>query len=218
MLRGIDAAIVNYGKYTLLSTSPLLTIFMVAVFLSIFASSFGFIIMCTQRFNDELNKQSILDPTTNLYNWIGLKEILEKNIAQAKITEIPLTIAIFDIDNFRIINKQYGVEAGDFAIKQIASYFQKYSRMMDILGRLGGDKFVLILPNTNYTEGYKIVCEIKEKIDKSTLQINQDALKITTSFGIAMLDMDQPNIDELFKLAEQELYKSRTLSDDSYGT
>jgi diguanylate cyclase (GGDEF)-like protein len=218
IMRAVDSTILNFGKYTLLSNSILQTYYLVIIFIFTFSMTFAFSLMCTHRFSNELKKQTIIDPITNLYNRNGIKQILPDKIQDALNHNHPLCLAVFDIDEFRKFNDLHGLESGDNALQEMSNTLQKFTGPEDIAGRLGGDEFMLILPQKNYSASIKIVNDIVEDFQKKNISSNQKDVRLIISSGVAMLDADHPNSDMLIKNAHHELFKVRTLSEDSYGT
>ena len=218
LIRAIDSAFIHFGEYTLMSNTHLQTYYLIIIFLAIFMMTFAFTLMCTQRFQDELNKQSIIDPITNLYNRNGIQQFLQKKIQESVLNNQPLCLAVFDINEFRKLNDQYGLETGDLALQTIAKIISSNIDTNDIAGRLGGDEFLVILPQTDLPAGIEIAEHISSEIEKKSFPFNEQELTLTINFGVTKLDPAFPDFNKLIKNAHHELFKVRTLSDDDYGT
>ena len=218
LIRAFDAFFINFGEYTLLSNTWLQTYYLVIIFLAIFIMTFAFSLMCTHRFSDELKKQTIVDPITNLYNRNGIRHFLQSKIEESVKNGHPLCIAVFDINEFRKFNDQYGLEAGDKALQTMANILLSHISSDTIAGRLGGDEFLLILPQTDLLTATKKAQDISSEIENKSFDFNQQRLTFTISTGVALLNPEFPDANKLIKNAHHELFKIRTLSDDAYGT
>jgi diguanylate cyclase (GGDEF)-like protein len=218
LARAIDSFFINFGKYSLLSNTLLQTYFLIIIFLSIFMMTFAFILMCTHRFQDELKKQTVIDPITNMYNRNGIKQFLQSKIAYAIEHKQPLCIAVFDIDNFTRFNDEFGLDMGDFALQSMASILQTYIKNEDIAGRLGGDEFIVIFTQIELSAAIKRTSEIAHEISNQVHINNGQPVHFSASYGVAMLDYDNPDSNQLIRNAHHELSKARTFSEDMYGT
>ena len=151
--------------------------------------------------NLKLQKESIVDPLSGLYN----RRILEK------LNIVPAIAIMCDIDNFKEINDIYGHDKGDYVIKGIGKILKENFRSTDYVCRLGGDEFLILL-NDYCSERFilerceKLKCEILEKI----ILPNH---KVTLSIGVA-LDNNCNKFDELIKKADESLYKSKNSGKD----
>lgn len=123
----------------------------------------------------------------------------------------PMTALLLDIDLLKEINDTYGHLAGDMAIKEVAGCIARNVRSNDVLGRYGGDEFVLFLTGQNYEKSLETAKRIREAI--AALIIIQDGNKIavTVSIGIATLDFDHDkSIDDLIRRADLSMYQDKT--------
>lgn len=95
-----------------------------------------------------IKESSIRDPLTNIYNRRHIYERLEKEIEKFKRDKIPFSISILDIDFFKYINDTYGHLAGDYILKQFTTILSENIRVYDLLGRYGGEEFIIITFNS----------------------------------------------------------------------
>lgn len=122
----------------------------------------------------------------------------------------PLTLAYFDVDNFKFINDNYGHNRGDEFLRHIVNIMKSNVRLIDILGRLGGDEFVLLLPETDEQQAKIVIERIRAEIAKSF--DNKEGLAITFSIGvITCLNTFLP-LDELIKAADNLMYAAKKAS------
>lgn len=144
---------------------------------------------------------SITDPLTKLYNRRKIDEVLRNEIQNNS----SLSVAILDIDDFKQINDKNGHQIGDEVLKIFSQVLQKSIRSTDILGRWGGEEFIIVLPYTNSDEAYICVNKIKKNIGEIKYQ---NIEKITCSFGIASSD-NNLTLDKLILKADTALYRAK---------
>jgi diguanylate cyclase (GGDEF)-like protein len=160
----------------------------------------------------QLIKQSIHDSLTSLHNRRYLEEFLIKLLHQAKREKQCECIILFDIDNFKKFNDQYGHEAGDIVLKTVATIFQNTIRAGDIASRYGGDEFVWLMHHSPLDNAKKRADELRKKIQKtSILYEGKELNSITISCGIACFPIDAIRPNELIDLADRALYAAKKL-------
>lgn len=154
---------------------------------------------------EKLYEASITDHLTNVYNKMFITKRLKEEFELTRNTQGgKLTVALIDIDNFKNINDLYGHVYGDYVIKRIAETIKKNLRQQDIVGRFGGDEFLIVLPNTGWEEG----CNVIERIRKVTWELEwKDGLKVSISGGVAELKNEQ--LSYLLKEVDELLYKAK---------
>ena len=113
----------------------------------------GFLASVLIDYQQNLSHLATEDPLTQLLNHRGLESALHITLAQAARQQLPTAAIMVDIDNFKEVNTNFGNEAGDQVIRQIAHYLQRVSRDSDVLARTGGDEYLLILPQ--YRPGWR---------------------------------------------------------------
>lgn len=159
---------------------------------------------------NELRYLSRIDDLTGLLNRRVVIEKLGEEVRRSKRYGSELALIICDIDYFKEINDAYGHIAGDRILQVIATLFNESLRSTDIIGRYGGDEFLLILPETS-VEGAKEIAErIRLSAEDFELQIGgKQPIKVTLSLGIAKFNPDEEDIDDLIKRADNALYSAK---------
>ncbi|MGB7402918.1 MAG: diguanylate cyclase [Arcobacter sp.] len=150
-------------------------------------------------------KLSNTDALTKVYNRRFLEDFSKKYFEIIKREKTTLSILIVDIDNFKIINDNYGHEAGDEVLLKLVEIMQNKIRENDFVVRLGGDEFLVLLPNSNII-GAKIVAE---KLIKSICESKNDYKRFTVSIGSAEYNFEDKDINCLIRRADEELYKAK---------
>lgn len=171
--------------------------------------------------NEYLKKISITDSLTSIYNRRYFDEVYSDEFKRAARLNIPLSLAIIDIDFFKQFNDIYGHIAGDNSLISVAQNIQsQVMRIGDFAARYGGDEFAVVLPNTGI-EGGVVVCE---KILKSirSLKISHKASTngiLTLSIGIASCyDFQNCSSEDLVNLADQALYRAKEKGRNQYSS
>ncbi len=155
---------------------------------------------------DILKKMAALDGLTQLYNHGYINKRLAQEISEAKRHCHPLSIFMFDLDHLKNINDTYGHSAGNDVFKQISATLKKNLRKEDIIGRYGGDEFLIVLPNTRRQAGYKVAEHVRNII--SQLKWRHDGMKVTISGGITALQ-EEKNAEELIAKTDELLYQAK---------
>ena len=136
------------------------------------------------------------DELTNILNRRGVLEKV-KDIKKG-------SVLFFDIDHFKKFNDIYGHDFGDYVLKEIGKILQKEFRKSDIVGRWGGEEFIVVLPDTEYEVGLKLA----EKLRKTIENYDFNNKKVTISIGVSRYD---GNLDYALKKADEALYEAKHL-------
>ncbi|WP_243103604.1 MULTISPECIES: GGDEF domain-containing protein [unclassified Dehalobacter] len=147
---------------------------------------------------------SVRDSMTSLYNHENIFLKLKEEIERAKRIDYPLSIIMMDIDDFKDINDRFGHQYGDNVIIRVAGILGQVCRRTDIIGRYGGDEFVIILPDTVTDEVLFLAERLRSKI---ALTDFREGIHITVSGGISELKEESP--EELIRKADLQLYKAK---------
>jgi diguanylate cyclase (GGDEF)-like protein/PAS domain S-box-containing protein len=148
---------------------------------------------------------SFHDELTGLYNRHYLQEELKKlNISR----QYPVSIIIGDLDNLKAINDNLGHLAGDKYIKKAANIIKSLLRNEDIIARVGGDEFVIILPNTTKKTASSITQRIREKF-KLKNKASDESIKFDISLGISTVKNKKNDLINCYHLADQNMYKNK---------
>lgn len=157
-----------------------------------------------------LEELATTDHLTKAHNRRYFFEIAYYSIEHAKRYGEPVSIILFDADNFKTINDTYGHQAGDEVLIQLVKICQKIVRKSDIFARYGGEEFVILMPKTNKETAYKIAERLRTKIAKAALKHQYDPVTLTISLGIAHWSgQDDIGLDELVAKADKALYQAK---------
>lgn len=163
-----------------------------------------------KKYEEQLTYLSLHDQLTGLYNRTYFEEELHRlGISR----EYPITIIAADVDGLKLINDTLGHEKGDELLKACAEVLKKSLRQSDILVRLGGDEFVIVLPRTDREKGK----EIGERIRTNVALYNKNSTKLSLSIsiGIETADNKKESLKEIYKKADDFMYRDKMLNKSS---
>jgi diguanylate cyclase (GGDEF)-like protein len=154
---------------------------------------------------------STTDPLTCVYNRRFINEFLKKEIERSKRLNREFSIVICDIDDFKRINDTYGHLSGDMVLKAFSQLILNDLRQLDVVGRYGGDEFMIILPETTSENACNITERLRIKIENLEIPVMRDKkTKITVSFGIATFREDGMSFGDLLVTGDGRLYKAKS--------
>jgi diguanylate cyclase (GGDEF)-like protein/PAS domain S-box-containing protein len=162
-----------------------------------------------QRLHSELREQVIRDPLTALHNRRYLNETLERELARANREQYHLGLVMIDIDNFKEINDTHGHDAGDLVLKALALQLARQVRASDLVCRLGGDEFLLVLLNANAANTLKRAEQCRASFQESAVVCNGSEIRSTLSLGVALFPERGATSRELIAAADRALYESK---------
>lgn len=178
--------------------------------------TFSYLMMNNERLQEEfiamqieLEAHASTDFLTGVTNKRRFFEISENELRRAHRFRNTMAIIMFDIDNFKIINDTHGHAAGDEVLIEVADLCKSTLRNIDVLARVGGEEFAILLPHTD-TEDARIVAEyLRVAIEKNTVEYSSKTIKITASFGITELCSTDLQIKTLLDRADTALYEAK---------
>jgi len=148
---------------------------------------------------------SITDKLTEIFNRSKLDEALHEEFERFNRYENEFSLILFDIDHFKSVNDNYGHLTGDYVLKTLAGIVKEHIRNIDILGRWGGEEFLIISPNTDISGAETLAEHIRETIEEYSFD---EVNKITCSFGVASIK-NAEDTDDLLKKVDTVLYESK---------
>lgn len=155
---------------------------------------------------EKKTKLSETDSMLGIYNRTKLMTVLSNEIERANRYTNNLSLIIFDIDHFKIINDSFGHQIGDEILKRIVSIAKNNIRLTDTLARYGGDEFVIVCPETSLENVEKLATRIKNAVNNYKCQ---KGIELSCSFGIAQFRNNKENIDSFIKRADEALYRAK---------
>lgn len=156
----------------------------------------------------ELRSFMVRDSMTGLYNHTTTKQLMETEISRAQRSGNNMTLASLDIDHFKNVNDSYGHAVGDRVIKALARLLRQRLRGVDIIGRMGGEEFAAILPDTGIDEAMQVFDQIREAFSDIAFRTDKDVFSVTISTGIAEFPLHD-NATALSDASDKALYAAK---------
>ncbi|MCR5503186.1 MAG: diguanylate cyclase [Lachnospiraceae bacterium] len=155
------------------------------------------------QYNNLLQKEAHTDQLTGLYNRRKAKEYMEELINASNGESI--SVAIGDIDFFKKVNDNYGHDAGDEVLKEIARIMTDTLRSSSFIARWGGEEFLIIFPNCNGDQAKIALERLRRIIENTVMKVKDDEIRITITFGLAEYDFSN-DMEAIIKEADEHLY------------
>ncbi len=165
-------------------------------------------IAALERSSEKLNELSMTDGLTGLYNHRYLQQRLEIEMQRSERYRIPLALLMIDIDDFKRLNDTYGHLFGDYALKHLSAILLQFTRKIDIVGRYGGEEFLLILPQTGEDMALRVAERIREGVASTSIKPEAvQSIYLSITIGVACLP--RPDIHssaDAIQAADNALY------------
>jgi diguanylate cyclase (GGDEF)-like protein len=161
-----------------------------------------------ERKNLELERLSITDSLTNVFNRMKIDAVLEDEIQRADRSGEPLSLILLDIDKFKEVNDTYGHLIGDKVLIKVADLLHTHIRKVDSMGRWGGEEFIIICPFTTCEGAWQLAEKLRLKIMSANFP---EVGRITASFGVSEYVRGE-NLDDLLKRTDEAMYKAKDTS------
>ncbi|WP_237903516.1 diguanylate cyclase [Azospirillum brasilense] len=165
----------------------------------------------TDRRNMEeaLRDMASRDPLTGIYNRRSFMELARSQLARAHRFSEPMSVFVLDVDHFKRINDSYGHATGDDALRMVAGGCQAILREYDILGRLGGEEFVVVLPGATAEESRVVAERVRRHLSRMAIPGPEGRFHLTSSIGIAALDGSYDTLEKAIHRADLALYRAK---------
>ncbi len=150
------------------------------------------------------------DPLTRVYSRRYLLDCLEIESARTWRSNEPMSLLILDVDNFKSINDRYGHGNGDIVLQEIAQVCESTLRPYDVIARIGGEEFVVLLLNTPLPKACTVAERIRENVAVTTIELTSgESIRSTISIGISPFIPPDPKCINLLSRADKGLYKAK---------
>ncbi len=162
-----------------------------------------------KNFEEQLRKLALTDSLTNIWNRRHFMQLAGHELERAKRYGGALAIMMIDLDHFKAVNDTYGHEVGDQALKKVAEVVGAELRKVDIFARIGGDEFVIALPQTGLEQAVHVGERLRENFSGTPIASGGPSLHITVSIGITVTGQGSPELTTLLKQADTALYDAK---------
>lgn len=177
---------------------------------------FGLIFMYLQwRYNKKLLELSIRDPLSDLYNRRYIFQFLNKIVSSINLKKNQVSIMLIDIDDFKGVNDLYGHSFGDKVITEVARISKDTLRVEDVIGRVGGEEFLCVLPRINSIQCLHIAQRLVKKVSSNVFFVGEESnnkhqVNISISVGISTTSINTINSSDLYLQADKALYHAKS--------
>jgi len=159
---------------------------------------------------EESVEASVIDALTGLHNRRYMESHIQTLLSTAKEGGRPLSVLLADIDHFKKVNDTYGHDVGDMVLKEFSKRFARNTRGVDLACRLGGEEFMIVMPDTDIALAYQVGERLRACIAADTFAISaEQSIRVTASVGLATLESKDDSVQTLFKKADQALYAAK---------
>lgn len=157
----------------------------------------------------ELRRMSETDPLTGVYNRRKLMEELRRRVAEFRRYGQPSTLILFDVDHFKRVNDTFGHAAGDDVLRDITVTCGQQLRDVDVLARIGGEEFAVLLTNTTLETGQRVAERLRLSIATEVMKHYQAPVPVTISAGVTALQGSDESLDAVLKRCDEALYQAK---------
>ncbi len=209
------------GIYFLLSPTAMLTILdetswwniLTPIFAAILPviGTTAYLLMCSHRMRRRWELAASTDYLTGLANRRSVVLAGERAFLMAQRHEMALSVAVVDVDYFKNINDRFGHDKGDLALQHIVTVLETIGRKTDLLGRYGGEEFVVLLEKTNHQQALVIAQRMRLAIQESVFNIEGYDISMSVSIGLATVQETDRSFDNLLQRADKALYAAKDL-------
>jgi diguanylate cyclase (GGDEF)-like protein len=163
-----------------------------------------------KKFQLELERRAQIDALTGLSNRRHFYDLAEQEIVRTRRYGKPLSIMMLDVDHFKPVNDTYGHPAGDTVLQQLSAICRQTMREIDIIGRVGGEEFAILLPEASGAQALEAAERLRSAVAAIVVQPEQGvSISFTVSIGVAALIAADDGVAAMLKRADEALYKAK---------
>ncbi len=159
--------------------------------------------------NAIIQQMAFTDELTGLYNRRGIWEFGKREVDRAIRFNRPLSAIMLDLDRFKLINDRYGHPMGDIVLRQFANFCRGSVRTIDVVGRYGGEEFIILLPEASMRQAAVVAERIRKNLAEMDFQTPNGDIHITVSAGVTEFTPEVESLEVLFDMADRALYKAK---------
>jgi diguanylate cyclase (GGDEF)-like protein len=165
----------------------------------------------------QADEVSHTDALTYLPNRRQVLNDLQREVLHADRYKTPLTVSMLDIDHFKLVNDTYGHAVGDDVLCELSSILKEYVRTPDIVGRIGGEEFLILLPNSSVQAASEQAMRLCKRIREHGMDLKGNPVHMTVSIGIAEYQIGSESWDKLLSRADSALYQAKNNGRDGWA-
>ena len=212
-VRALVAISTHSEATNILQSSALQTLTFLATFSVVLVSSVGFVFMSRDRADENNRVLAALDPLTGVANRRSLIAALDRDMARAQRMREPMALMMVDIDHFKDVNDRYGHPAGDRVLCSVVNVLRQRVRAQDLVGRYGGEEFMVLLPDTGLTGAQQLARALCKAVEESRCPadgVPGPGIAVTVSIGVFGGRLESGDSwDMLIAAADRALYQAK---------
>lgn len=172
-------------------------------------ATYGFLLMCGERLNVNLVRLATIDPLTGTFNRRNMTERAEAAITASRRLGQPLALLVLDLDHFKRVNDEFGHEVGDLALCRFVDSVREQVGSDEVFARMGGEEFVLVLPNCNERTAMQRAEAIRAALEALVFTASGWQVPLRVSIGVAALGPQVTSLESLLREADRALYRAK---------
>ncbi|HVB49581.1 MAG TPA: GGDEF domain-containing protein [Burkholderiales bacterium] len=176
---------------------------------AITSATLGVLWMQIQLLQRDLVRLARVDPLTDVLNRGAFLREFEREVSRAEREGGTFSLAIFDLDRFKLLNDHYGHPLGDQALKAFTEILQGAIRKHDVIGRYGGEEFALLMPNTDEETATRVAERVRREVESRGIEVAGRRIELTVSGGVATFGLDGLDWNSLLSAADTAMYDAK---------
>ncbi|MEJ6656523.1 MAG: GGDEF domain-containing protein, partial [Pseudomonas sp.] len=157
----------------------------------------------------ELKRQATTDPLTGLFNRRQYEMLFRRERERCRRQGTSICLAMADLDAFKMLNDGLGHDSGDIALKYVADLFTAQLREGDVVGRFGGEEFIILLPDTDVTEAECVIERLRARLEDTPVMLKGEPRTITATFSVSAVWDGETDILETLRRVDEGLYRGK---------
>ncbi|MEO0003532.1 MAG: hypothetical protein RLZZ22_1224, partial [Pseudomonadota bacterium] len=170
--------------------------------------AFGVLMLANAHITAELRHFAERDPLTSIYNRRSFLILLDKSVNLMQRMQSPLSLLMMDLDHFKRINDTWGHGSGDQTLRHFVRLVSDHLRSEDVIGRVGGEEFVIFLPNTGLEAAAGVAERLRALIESQPVAGAQGPIALTVSIGVTLIARDESQETALQRV-DQAMYRAK---------
>src|SRR5690554_817837 len=158
---------------------------------------------------EELKRQATTDPLTGLFNRRQYEMLFRRERERCRRQGTTICVAMGDLDHFKSLNDQLGHDSGDIALQYVAKLFVSHLREGDVVGRFGGEEFIILLPDTDIAEAAVVIERLRKALDTNPVPLQDRQWNLTATFSVSAVLDSETNIVETLRRVDAGLYQGK---------
>ena len=162
-----------------------------------------------QLLEEELQRQATTDPLTGLFNRRQYEMLFRRERERCRRQGSAICVAMGDLDHFKSLNDQLGHDSGDVALQHVAKLFISQLREGDVVGRFGGEEFIILLPDTDIAEAAMVIERLRKALEINPVQLQSQQWSLTATFSVSAVLDSETDIVETLRRVDAGLYQGK---------